>query len=284
MKAKICLMAVSVITAIFLGACSVNINGDRLDLDGSISYTEGTSLIEEENLAQNADGVKTLEIVNSAGNINITRSDSRDVAVKFTKKVKGTDENEKKKIMENIYLKMDENGDRLTISARSGDESGSYIWDWVSRLYKSANVTIDYDIKVPEGVKVYKIDNNAGNTAFDKVAGEIDIKQNAGEISLNEVSLEGDSSFNMNAGNINMDAVVDRADEVAVSGTAGNIGIKIPGASRIELETRLMAGKLSGSFLSGTSIKSGTFRQEFNGGGTRLLVTLTAGNVIIDAK
>ena len=281
MKTKISVMLVCTMAIALLSACSIDINGDKLNLGGNISYTGGTNLIEEENFVQNSDGVKTLEIVNSAGNINITRSDSKDVVVKFAKKVKGTDEKTKQEIMDNIQIKMDKSGDKLSLSARSRDENGSYIWDWASKLYKSVNVTIDYDIKVPEGVKIYKVDNNAGNTGFDNISGEIDIKQNAGQITLTGVSLEGNSSFNMNAGNINMDAAIDKADEVKINGTAGNINIKIPSASKINLETTLTAGNLSGSFLSGTSIKSGTFKQEINGGGTKLIVTLTAGNVIM---
>lgn len=284
MKKIISIIIVCTMAFVLLSACSIDINGDKLNLDGNISYTGGTYLTEEENFAQSGDGVKTLEIVNSAGNINITRSDSKDVVVKITKKVKGTDEKTKREIMDNIKIKMDKNGDKVSLSARSGEESGSYIWDWVSKLHKSVTVTIDYDIKVPEGVKIYKVDNDAGNTGFENIAGEIDVKQNAGEIKLAGVSLEGDSSFKMEAGNINMEASFDNADEVKINGTAGNININIPSSSRIDLETGLTAGNLSGSFLSGTSIKSGKFKQEFNGGGTRLQVTLTAGNVIIDSK
>lgn len=284
MKAKVSILIVCAIVLTVLSACSIDIIGDKLNLDGNISYTEGTNLIEEENLAQNAEGVKTVEIVNNAGNINITRSDSDDVVVKFTRKVKSTDEKTRKEIMDKINVNIDKNGDKIILSARSSDESGSYIWDWVSKLYKSSNVTIDYDIKVPAGIKIIRVDNNAGNTAFDTVAGEINVMQNAGEITLTGVSLEGKSSFSMNAGNINMEASIDKADEVKVNGTAGNINIKIPEASRFELETKLLAGSLSGSFLAGTSIKSGTYKQEVNGGGKRLLVTLTAGNVIIDGK
>lgn len=284
MKTKISILIVCTLVFALLSACSIDINGDKINMDGNISYTGGTNLIEEENFVQNTEGVKTLEIVNNAGNINITRSDSEDVVVKFTKKVKGTDEKTKREIMDNIQIKMDKNGDKLTLSARSRDDNGSYVWDWARKLYKSVNVTIDYDIKVPEGVKIYKVDNNAGNTSFDNIAGELVVKQNAGEIKLVGVDLEGNSSFNMNAGNINMDALIDKADEVKISGTAGNINIKIPAASGMDIETKLVAGNLSGSFLSGTSIKSGTFKQKINGGGTRLLVNLTAGNVIIDGK
>lgn len=284
MKMKISILIACTMVITLLSACSVDINGDKLNLDGNISYTGGTYLTAEENFAQNSDGVKTLELVNGAGNINITSSNSKDVVVKITKKVKGTDEKTKQEIMEKIKIKMDKSGDKLTLSARSGDESGSYIWDWVSKLYKSVNVTVDYDIKVPEGVKIYKLDNNAGNTGFDNIAGQINIKQNAGDIKLTGVALEGNSSFNMNAGNINADASVDKADEVKIIGTAGNINIKIPASSRVSLETRLTAGNLTGSLLSGTSIKSGTIKQEINGGGTRLIVNLTAGNVIIDSK
>lgn len=284
MRAKICIPVAASMLMALLGACTVNVNGDKINLDGNISYTEGTNLTEEENLTQDAGDVTALEIVNSAGNINITRSDSNNVSVKITKKVKGTDENEKKEIMGNIKIEMNKDGDKLTLSARSKDESGSYIWDWVSRLYKSVTVTMDYDIKVPEGVRVYKIDNTAGNTSLDAVSGEISIKQNAGDIRLTGVSLEGNSSFAMNAGNIELDAAVNRAEEVKVAGTAGNINIKIPEGSGVDLDTNLLAGNLSGSFLSGLSIKSGSYKQEINGGGTRLLVTLTAGNVIIDGR
>lgn len=284
MLRKLNMVLVLIISVLLLGGCSININGDKVDLNGSISVTSGTTLSEKDSLVQNADGINTLEIRNNAGNIDITRGESANLSIEFEKKVKGSNEEVKKDIMKNIKISIDKNGDKFVLTAKTRDNGGSYLWDWVENLYKGVNVSIDYKIQVPDNIKVYVVNNNAGNIGFDSVSGEITADQNAGNITVRGVSLEGKSSFKTNAGNIDLGIEIDRALEVNAGSAAGNIMLTLPGQSKFSLESRLTAGNLSGSFLSGTRVNSGTVKQEFNGGGTKVLVTLTAGNVTINKK
>lgn len=284
MKKKISILILCFMLTLLASACTIGLDGNKIDVGGNISFTEGTLLTEEEDISQNAEGIKTLEIVNNAGNIKVLHSDKSDITVKLTKKVKGTDEVLKKETMENIKVNLDKKSDKLTVSARSKDDSGSYIWDWVNKLKKAVNVTIDYEVAVPDDVKIYKVNNNAGNMSFESISGEMNISQNAGDIKLVGVNLLGKNSFTLNAGNINMDMTIDKTDEIKVKLTAGNINISIPEDSKFELDSKLVAGNLSGSFLKETSIKSGSLKQEFNGGGTKLTVNLTTGNATIDSK
>lgn len=246
--------------------------------------SSGTYLIEEQRTENPADGIRTLEIENTAGNIRVLPSDSGKIDIKAVKKVRGLNEKTKKEIIEKISIKAEKSGDSLKISAVTAEDGVSGIWSWVEKLHKGFNLTIDYEVKVPDGIKVFDIDCNAGNTSFESVRGEVRVKQNAGTVTFGRVVLEGSSSIDMNAGNVVMDANIDNARSLTIKGNAGNVSVKLPEKTAFSLETRLAAGNISGDFLSGTRVISGRLIQDFNGGGTKLTVNLSAGNVTINKK
>jgi hypothetical protein len=259
-------------------------DGSGTNWEKGASATSGTYLIEEQQMENSADGIKALEVINTAGNIKVLHSGSGQIDIKAVKKVRGLDEKSKKEIMEKIDIKVEKVGDKLKIHAVTSEDRTVNLWNWVEKLNKGLNVNIEYEIKVPDGIKAYNIDCNAGNTTFEAIQGEVRVKQNAGTVTFEKVILNGSSSIDMNAGNVIMDANIDNATAVTIKGNAGNVNVKLPEKTAFSLETRLAAGNISGDFLSGTRVVSGTLKQEFNGGGTKLTVNLAAGNVIINKK
>ncbi len=279
------ILAVSITLALLLTtACSLNVGGDRLNFSGNVSYDKGTTLTEEQNVARNAAEVEKLEISDTAGNITVKTTTSGDISIKAIKKVKGTNEETKKEIMENIDIVVEENGNSLSVHPSTRDGKKDDLWKWVGQLYKGSEVTVDFELEVPENIKVYTVDSNAGNIAFEDVNGEIGIKSNAGNVDLTGISLEGSSDIQINAGNINLDADISKASKLSVVNTAGNVKLSLPANSAFDLTAKLTAGNISGSFLSGTHIISGKITKKINEGGTDVNVTTVAGNVTIDSK
>lgn len=279
------ILVVSIALALLLTtACSLNVGGDRLNFSGNVSYDKGSTLTEEQNIARNAAEVQKLEISDTAGNITVKKSTSDDISIKAIKKVKGTNDEIKKEVMANIDVIIEGSGSSLSVYPATKDGKKDDLWKWVERLYKGTQVTVDFELEVPENIKVYTIDSNAGNISFNDVDGEIDIKSNAGNVDLAGVGLAGSSDIEINAGNVNLDADISKASKLTVVNTAGNVTLKLPANSAFDLTAKLTAGNVSGSFLSGTHINSGTIRQKINGGGTEVNVTTVAGNVTINGK
>jgi hypothetical protein len=265
-------------------ACSLNVGGDRLNFSGNVSYDKGTTLTEEQNVARNAAEVEKLEISDTAGNITVKTSTSDDISIKAVKKVKGMNDEIKKEVMANIDIVIEGNGNSLSVYPSTKDGKKDDLWKWVERLYKGTHVTVDFELEVPENIKVYTVDSNAGNISFSEVNGEIAIKSNAGNVDLTGVGLTGSNEIGINAGNITLDADISKASKLEVVNTAGNVTLNLPANSAFDLTAKLTAGNVNGSFLSGTHINSGTIRQKINGGGTEVNVTTVAGNVTIDSK
>jgi hypothetical protein len=279
------IFAGSIMLALLLTtACTLNIGGDRLNLSGNISYDKGTYLTEEQNLARNAADIETLNISDNAGNITVKGTTSEDISIKAVKKVKGTNEELKKEVMQNIDISIEEEGNTLTVHPASKDGKKQDLWKWAEQYYKGAQVTVDFELEVPSNIKVYSVSNNAGNINFSDLTGEITVNNNAGNIELRSVGLTGSSDIKLNAGNIDIDADISGASGLSVLNTAGNIALKLPESSQFDLAAKLTAGNISGSFLAGTHIVSGSYKQEINGGGAEVSVTSVAGNVTIDSK
>jgi len=279
------ILVVSIVLALLLTtACSLNVGGDRLNFSGNVSYDKGTTLTEEQNIARNAAELEKLEISDTAGNITVKSVTSGDISIKAIKKVKGTNDEVKKEVMSNIDIIVEGSGNSLSVYPTTKDGKKDDLWKWVEQLYKGTQVTVDLELEVPENIKVYAVNSNAGNINFSEVFGEIAIKSNAGNVDLTGVSLTGSSDIEINAGNINLDADISKASKLAVVNTAGNVTLKLPANSGFDLTAKLTAGNVNGSFLSGTHINSGTIRQKINGGGTEVNVTTVAGNVTIDSK
>lgn len=283
MDKKILIIVVFIILLLMSG-CSVNVGGDKINFTGNIALDKGTTLTEELNTARNAAEVERLDISNNAGDITVKRSSADDISIKAVKKVKGTNEDIKKEIMQNIDIIVDNDGNKLSVYPSTKDGKKDDLWKWVDRLYKGAQVTIDLELEVPDNVKVYNVSNNAGKISFEEIAGELDLEQNAGNISLKDVSLTGSNNIKNNAGNINISADINKAEKLSINSTASNIKLELPEKAAFELEIKLNAGNISGDFLPGTHVNSGTFKQQINGGGTKVIVTTVAGNVIINNK
>lgn len=279
------ILAVSLAMALVLmTACSLNINGDRVNLSGNVSIDKGTTLTEEQNIARNVKDIKVLEISDTAGNISVKGTTSGDISIKAIKKVKGTNNKIKEEVMKNIHITVVGTGSKLSVYPSTKDGKEDDLWRWVERLYKGTQVTVGFELEVPENIKVLTVKNNAGNIDFNDMKGEINIRNNAGNIDLNGVSLTGSSNIQLNAGNVNIDSDISKAAKLTVVNTAGNVTLKLPKESEFDLTAKLTAGSIGGSFLSGSHINSGTFRQKINGGGVEVNVTTVAGNVTIDSK
>jgi hypothetical protein len=283
MKRSILVVSIA-LALLFTTACTLNVGGDRLNFSGNLSYDKGTTLTEEQNIARNAADTEKLKISDTAGNISVKASTSGDISIKAIKKVKGTNDEMKKEVMENIDIVVEGSGNSLSVHPSTKDGKKDDLWKWAERLYEGTQVTVDFELEVPENIKVYTVDSNAGNISFNDVNGEIAIKSNAGNVDLNLVTLTGSSDIEINAGNINIGADISKASKLTVINTAGNVTLKLPASSEFDLMAKLTAGNVSGSFLSGTHINSGTVRQKINGGGTEVNVTTVAGNVTIDSK
>ncbi len=283
MKKYILLSAV-LVSLVLSTACTIDVGGDRVNFDGNISVDKGSTLKEEKNIGRNAADIEKLELKNTAGNISIKTTSSEDISIKVIKNVKSTDENVKAKILQNMDVAVIADRKKLSVYPVTADGKKNDLWKWVEQQYKGAQVSIDFEVEVPEHIKFYTIKGNAGNINMESVTGQVTIEQNAGNVDLKDVKLNGTSDINVNAGMVTIDADIGKADKLAVSNTAGQIRMILPADSGFDLEAKITAGNIGGSFLSGSKLNSGTLKQQINGGGTKVIVTTVAGNVTIDSK
>jgi len=269
-----------------VSGCSVTINGREVvskDREGN-SIGIGTYTSEEENITEDGTGIEELRIKNHAGKITIVKAGGNNIEVNVIKKVRGVDNSMKREVLKNIKINVEKNGKELSLEARTKEGYKIDFWKWMEKQ-SGMGAVLQYSIRVPEGVKVFFVENEAGDIRLEDIAGTVDIASAAGNVELDGVYLLGDSNIKLGAGNINMDVDVTKAGSLSVRNSAGNISLKLPEDSSFELNADANLGVISGNFIKVKKVGiNNSLNDVFNEGNTKIELDVAAGNIIIDKR
>jgi hypothetical protein len=225
-------------------------------------------------------GVPTVRIHNTAGNIHVVRGDAGAVVVRATKYVRGFSGQDAQTELRQITVTTTQSGDTLDVQvSEPGSGPGIHPW-WNDRH-------VDLTISVPAQANIAAT-LDAGNVDVTDVAGTIGIQNNAGNLTLDGVTLAGTSSATDNAGNIDVTGSLQPGASFTARTNAGNVSATLPRATSAHLTASTDAGNVSVDSVWPVSVTRQIARASASGDltpnptGTLVLET-NAGNVTLDA-
>jgi len=267
--------------------CGVKINGKEYELFSVNQKDKGDffsgfgseSSNTQEILEDKQNGVQ-LVVSNNAGNISIEKSETSQVEIKADKKVRGSSKDGKKDILDNMNVELERNDKTVKVVIKTKD--GNDFWDWQKDNYKSYQITINYNISLPEGINVIEANTGAGNIDVNDVSAKLVLDTGTGNIDIQNVAALQDNLLSTGVGNIKFNGNVDNINSFSASSGAGNVKLEVPEASKMSLEANTGIGVLSGSFIKTNDNEKFSFVGDINGGGPSIKLSTGVGNVKAD--
>lgn len=269
--------------------CGVRINGKEYELF-SVEENDKANVISaigseaSEGFVSSVDreNAEKLELDNNAGNIKIKKSDNSQIKIVAEKKVRGASQNDKNTVLENMNIAIKRDGKVVRVIAET--KNNRDFWSWLKNEYKAFQVTINYTISLPEGVKTIDVTTGAGNVDVDDLSAELKLDTGAGNVDIDKVIGLGSNEISTGAGNINFDGNIDDLESFKASTGAGNINFEVPEDSRMSLKANTGIGVLTGSFIKKNSNIKLSFDEDINGGGPKVELSSGVGNIKVDKK
>ena len=225
-------------------------------------------------------GVPTVRIHNSAGNIHVVRGGAGAAVVQATKYVRGLSSSDAQTELRQITVTTTQSGDTLNIQVNEPSIGpGIHLW--------GTDQHVDLTITVPAQANI-AADLNAGNVDVTDIAGTIGVQNDAGNLSLNHVTLAGSSFATDNAGNIDVTGVLQPGASFEARTNAGNVTARLPRATSAHLTASTTAGSVSVDSVWPVNVSRQVAHASASGdltpnpSGTLVLET-NAGNVTLDA-
>jgi len=234
---------------------SMSFNFDLGDVtDGGDEYSE----IVERDFAIGA--VPSLHVRNVSGDTKITVGTDGQIHVKARKRVRGTSEERAKRLLENVEVRMEQDGDDVTVRPHLYEQDRGW-----ADLFRGGRVAVDFEIAVPRELKLeaqtvsgdveltgsrgpmdvqsvsgdVRLDDTQGPLRLKTVSGDGILTEYAGQLVANTVS--GDLTFrNVRlhgsdvitvSGDVRIDGELDKAREHRLKTISGDIELELTGGS-----------------------------------------------------
>ncbi|MDF2987178.1 MAG: hypothetical protein K0R50_2688 [Eubacterium sp.] len=267
--------------------CGVRVNGKEYEFfksgqneKNNILGGIGEQITNDQEIIQDNLGGDELEVSSNAGNIDIAKSDDSKIEIKVDKKVRGASSQTKKLILDNLIVSLENSGNENKIVVKTKD--GKDFWEWQQDHHKAYQVTLNFDIKLPDKIKVINANTGAGNIDIVDVSAELSLSTGAGNVNINNTSAYGVCKLSTGAGNIEFEGNIDKADSFDASTGVGNVKFEVPEATKMSLDAGTGVGVLNGSFIETDDSNKFHFQGDINGGGTKVKLSTGVGNVKAD--
>ncbi len=285
------IIALSMISVMLIvsSGCGVRINGKEYELykssqsdrkNNSILSGIGSESTYTQNISQDKVEGEELKVETSAGNIDIKQAGGSQIVIKADKKVRGTSAENKKIILENMIVSLEQNGKEVLVAVKTKD--GENFWDWQRDNYKTYQITINYDIKVPESIRGVELSTGAGNIDLKDMVAEFDISTGAGNIDIDNSEARGNCKLSTGAGNVDFKGKVNDISGFDASTGMGNVDFRVPEDTKMSLDASTGVGVLEGSFVDTRPDDKFHFKGDINGGGPSVKLSSGVGNVNVD--
>ncbi len=301
-------ISLSLVFIMFLvsAGCGVRINGkeyefyksSQSDKKNSIFSGIGEASTHNQTIAQDEIEGEEFKVSTSAGNVEITKSGNSGIELNAELVVRGASAETKKTILENMILALEHKGDNVEVVIKTKDSED--FWDWHKYHYKSYQITINYNISLPDNFKNLDISTGAGNIIVEGVSDKVEASTGAGNIDFNNMKAEfsastgagnitiedssplGKSKLSTGAGNIYFNGLLNEVDAFKASTGMGNVDFLVPADSKMTLDVDTGVGNLSGSFIKTNSDNKTHFKGDVNGGGPSVELSTGVGNVNVE--
>ena len=213
-----------------------------------------------------------LSVRNVSGDTRIAVGASGVIHVKARKRVRGTSEERAKRLLENVEVRMEQNGDDVVIKPHLYEQDRGW-----ADLFRGGRVAVDLDITVPREIRIEAhtvsgelgLAGTRGPMDVQSVSGELDLSDIQGPLRLKTVSgdadlvefagqlvantVSGDLTFtNVRlhgsdvvtvSGDVRIDGELDRDREHRMKTISGDVGLHLCGGS-YDVRFSTMSGDL----------------------------------------
>ncbi len=208
--------------------------GELGDLIGGQEYSE----VVEKTFAVGAN--PSLVVRNVSGRTHISVGTSGEIAVRARKRVRGTSEERAKRLLQNVEVRMAQDGDEVTIKPHLYEQDRGWL-----DLFRGGRVAVDIDVTVPREVRV-EAHSVSGDLTLAGTRGSLEIQTMSGDASVDDV--EGPVRLKTVSGDVTCLRLVGQLEANSVSGdltfkecrVGGSEVVSVSGD--VELEGELAAG------------------------------------------
>lgn len=282
-------IAIIMVLAMFILAagCGVRINGkdyelfrvDDKDKNGILNGL-GTEMSRDQELIEERQDSLHLTISNSVGEIEIKRSDVDSIKINAKKRVKGSSDETKNNILDNMNIKLERNDNEIKVVVKTKD--GEDFWKWQSETLKVYSPSIDYEISIPEEFNELNVTSGVGDIRISNMTAELTVTTGVGEIKLKEVNALGDSAIKSGTGDITFEGNIDRVNSFDATTGVGEVSFKVPESTKMSLKANTGVGSLTGDFIKVSGDFKFKFSGDINGGGPSVNLKTGVGDVKAD--
>ena len=156
---------------------SMNFNldlGDIADLGGD-EYSE---VIERD---FTVGGTPRLHVRNVSGDTRVTAAAAGAIHVTARKRVRGTSEERAKRLLENVEVRMEQDGDDIVLKPHLYEQDRGW-----ADLFRGGRVAVDFDITVPREIRL-EAQTVSGDLVVGGTRGPIEIQSVSGDVRLEDV-------------------------------------------------------------------------------------------------
>ncbi|MDS0526743.1 hypothetical protein NNC19_13710 [Clostridium sp. SHJSY1] len=248
MKCKVAIEVIAVMSTIFLISCSSKSTGSfskEVAPYTKEDSSEYTYKFNRENIVMN----------NSCSNLKIVKSDSDEIKVSIKKLVGGDKEENLQEALDNIKCSLEDN--ILKIGPETDDKE----------LINSKN--IETTLSIPQSITSLDIKSNVGDINLEGDYSNLRVNEEVGRLSYTGNLQQASISANVGDINLNLQQL-DASNKYDINGRAGDVNIKIPKDSSINL--------------TGSSVKDIKLGKEINSSseGSTFEINRTVSDIKID--
>ncbi len=186
-----------------------------------------------------------LIIRNTSGLIEIEGAAVDRVTIDATKNVKATDQEEAEEVADHIEIRVDKNGNRISIEThylKMKKSPGNFLEKLLGTGPDSFG-SVDYKLLVPSDCEI-DVENISGDIRIIRINKDINISGTSGNIEVSE--LNGRLDLGTVSGRVELSDIV---GDVDIAGTSSDI---ILGSIKGVVDIRTTSGKVTGQYLSGS--------------------------------
>lgn len=155
-------------------------------------------------------GSPHLRVNNVSGETEITVGVANEVAVRARKRVRGWSEDRARRLLENIEVRMEQQGDQILIEPRLFEQERGWL-----DLFRGGRVAVDLDIRVPRETRI-EASTVSGELSVTGTRGPMELRSVSGEVSIDDV--QGPMRVRTVSGDLHAVGYAGRLEANSVSG------------------------------------------------------------------
>jgi hypothetical protein len=221
-------------------------------------------------------GTPTLDIQDSAGQINIHQGTSNtQILVRATRTAHGTSQQEAQQNLSSVEVSVTPSGNSITIGTTMS-KNGSILTGFA---------TVDLDITTPAHSNV-QATADAGTMQLDGVSGVFDLTVDLGDLEMRNVTCGDGSQLRVNAGEAHLSGGLEKGASLSATVNAGDLRLDLPADTSAHLHASTGAGSItiSGWAITPTGSNSGMSANGDLGSNAQGTITLRddTGDITVD--